>query len=343
MPDISTSGRSLGWAVIGASTIAREFMVDAIRAAGGEPLWVVSGSAELAARFARDCAIPRHTTELAEALADGAVAAVYVGSANSKHCAQVLAAAKAGKHVLCDKPLASRRSDAVEMVRACEKAGVVLAVNHHLRASPVHKEMRKRIAAGEIGDARSLLILHAGWLRPELQTWRLSDPAEGAIYLDLSVHDIDLARFLLNQEPLTAIGLGGTLSLGANGVHDHAMYALVMNGGTFVQVHESFVTPGAESQVLVLGSEGTMTAVNSLRQTPGGSLTVKRDGAAELVEVGPENPYLDTLRQFLAAVATGQRPLASGYDGLIALQAAEAVAAAAAKGRSVNVQSRIRV
>ena len=64
-----TRGR-LGWALIGASTIAREYMVDAIRGAGDEPLWVVSQNADHAGKFSADCRIPRHTTDLAEALAD---------------------------------------------------------------------------------------------------------------------------------------------------------------------------------------------------------------------------------------------------------------------------------
>jgi 1,5-anhydro-D-fructose reductase (1,5-anhydro-D-mannitol-forming) len=334
----------IGWAIVGASTIGREYMVDAIRQTGGEPLWIVSGDAARAKAFAQACDIAQHTVELCDALADERVKLIYVGSINFHHRAQVIVSAEAGKHVLCDKPLATRYRDGLEMVKACERAGVVLAVNHHLRASTVHQEMRRLIETGAIGDVRSVLILHAGWLRPELQTWRLSDPLEGAIYLDLSVHDVDLARFLLGQEPLTAIGVGAAIRLGGPGVHDHAMYTLVMSGGTMVQVHESFVTPGAGSLVQVLGSEGALVASDSLRQTAGGTLEIKdRTGATKLVPVPEQNPYVMTIQRMLATIEKQDRPLANGFDGLVSLGAAEAIDSAATKGRSINVESKIKV
>ncbi len=329
----------VGWALVGASTIAREYMVDAIRRAGGKPLWIMSHDADRAAAFARDLDIAGWCDSMDELLADERVSAVYVSSVNSEHRQQVLKAAAAGKHVLCDKPLATRSADALEMVRACEKAGVVLAVNHHLRSSPVHQTMQRMIAAGDIGTVRSLMILHAGYLRPVLQSWRIKDPAEGAIYLDLSVHDIDLASFLLQQAPQTAVAIGAGVALGDAGIHDHAMYALKMSGDTFVQVHESFVTPDVESQVVALGSEGVLVASGTLAQKSTGTLMRRLNGRNETIPLRANDIYADTVEQFLAAIGGADGPRASGRDGLAALAGAEAVAKAAATGKSVTVKT----
>jgi 1,5-anhydro-D-fructose reductase (1,5-anhydro-D-mannitol-forming) len=337
-PIAESDGNVVGWGLIGASTIAREYMVDAIRRSGGAPLWVMSRDEAHRAEFARDLGIRHHCGDLAGMLADPRVKAVYVSSINSLHRAQVLQAARAGKHILCDKPLATRSSDALKMVRACEKAGVVLGVNHHLRSSPVHQTMRRMIAAGDIGEVRSLIIIHAGLLRPILQTWRIRDPAEGAIYLDLSVHDIDLACFLLQQTPALASGIGDALMLGDAKAHDHAMYALRMSGGAFVQVNESFVTPDVESLVMAYGSEGILIASGTLAQKSSGTLTRRLRGRNESIPLRPNDTYADTVAQFIAATEGRGSPHATGRDGLVSLAGAEAVARAVATRRTVEIK-----
>lgn len=335
-------GGGIGWAIAGASTIAREFMVDGIRNAGDKPLWVISRDAAHAGRFALECGIENHGTDLQIALSDPQVKAVYVGSANSRHHEQVLAAAAAGKHVLCDKPLATNTADAREMVSACSRAGVVLAVNHHLRASRLHQKMRQMIESGEIGEVRAISVLHAGLLRPALQTWRIEDESEGAIYLDLSVHDIDLARFLSRQEPVTVAGIGGCMHLGKRGIHDHAMYVMTLSGGAFLQGHESFVTPDVESKVLVLGSTGMLEARGSLSQAAAGALVHRASGAEMPIPIEPVDLYLDTISHFRSAIAGNGTPLASGEDGLISLAAAEAVREAVTTGSKMNVGEQSR-
>src|SRR6185437_12986073 len=140
------------WALIGASTIAEEWMVDAIRSQpDGEIVTVLSGSAERGRGFAEKYVIPSHSTDLGSVLADPAITAVYVSSTNKKHLSQALAAAKAGKHVLCEKPLALTEDEAAQMIEACESHGVKLGTNHHLRCAATHRKLRELIRAGAIG------------------------------------------------------------------------------------------------------------------------------------------------------------------------------------------------
>ena len=102
------------WGLIGASTIAREWVIDAIRAAGGEVVAVLSGDPERGNRFAAENDIATAVTSL-DALLGGGVDAVYISTTNELHRDQVFAAAAAGKHVMCEKPLALTLADAQAM------------------------------------------------------------------------------------------------------------------------------------------------------------------------------------------------------------------------------------
>jgi 1,5-anhydro-D-fructose reductase (1,5-anhydro-D-mannitol-forming) len=158
------AGEGLRWGFIGATTIAKEWMIAAAREAGGEVAAVLSSDAARGAAYARENGIGRATTDLGDLLGSG-VDAVYIATTNEKHKEQALAAARAGKHVLCEKPLALTLSDAREMVGACRKAGVVMATNHHLRNAASHRAMRDAVKAGRIGRplfARVFRISRAG-------------------------------------------------------------------------------------------------------------------------------------------------------------------------------------
>jgi len=119
-------------------------------------------------------------TSLPALLADPRVDSVYVSTTNELHKAQTLAAAAAGKHVLCEKPLALSVAAAREMIAACAAAGVVLGTNHHLREAASHRKIRELVRSGAIGKPRFAKVFHAGLLPPHLQGWRLRDPGAGA-------------------------------------------------------------------------------------------------------------------------------------------------------------------
>ena len=134
------------WGLIGASTIAREWVIGAIRAKGGEVVSVLSSNAERGRAYAAKNGIARAATALDEILNDPAIDAVYISTTNELHRDQAIAAARAGKHVLCEKPLALSLEDACQMIAEARDAGVVLATNHHLRNAASHRAMRAAIA-----------------------------------------------------------------------------------------------------------------------------------------------------------------------------------------------------
>src|SRR5436190_17336752 len=144
--------RPLGWGLIGASDIARTRMIAAIRAQPDSAVVaVMSSQIERARGYAAETNIPRAYDTLDAILSDPAVDVVYISTTNDLHAQQTLAAARAGKHVLCEKPLALSLNDAREMVVTCQAAGVVMATNHHLRNAATHRTLRRLIAEGTIG------------------------------------------------------------------------------------------------------------------------------------------------------------------------------------------------
>ena len=195
------------WGLIGAAVIGREWMIDAIRQAGGDIVAVMSTDPARGRAYAKEFGIPKAVGSLPELFSAG-VEAVYISTTNERHRAETIAAAEAGVHVLCEKPLATSLADARDMVAASKRAGITLATNHHLRNGAVAGAMRTMIAAGRIGRPLIARLVHAGYLPEHLHGWRLRDPKGGAgAVLDLTVHDADLLRFILGDEPESCRGV----------------------------------------------------------------------------------------------------------------------------------------
>ena len=167
------------WGLIGASTIASEHVIGAIRAQGHEIVTVLSGDAgrgaDYAARHASRRAPPTSTLSSPTPGLD----AVYISTTNEKHHPQALAAIAAGKHVLCEKPLAMTHGRGGGDGAGGGGEGVVFATNHHLRNAGAHLAIREMIAAGRIGRVLSVRVFHAVHLPPHLQGWRINDAGGG--------------------------------------------------------------------------------------------------------------------------------------------------------------------
>lgn len=324
----------MNWAFVGASTIAGQYLISAVRAqAGSDVAWVISGSADRARSFAKTHSIAQSGTDLSAALADPAVDAVYISSTNEKHHAQAIAAIAAGKHVLCEKPLATSIADAQAMVKAAEKAGLVFATNHHLRSAGSLRAICDLIGSGKVGKVLSLRVFHAVELPLHLRGWRLDNPtAGGGVIADLTVHNADTVRFLLGEDPVSVVAHMDATGLG-QGVEDSAMSVWAMPSGAMVFSHESFTHPFAASGIEVHGTKGSILARGVLSQEPVGEIDLVTAQGTTRVEYDRTGLYETVVWAFAAAVAGKTTPAATGRDGVKSLQIAEAVRAAAVSGQ----------
>ena len=328
------------WGLVGASTIAGEWVIDAIRATGGEIVSVMSSNADRGAAYAARHKIPRAVTTLDALVNDAQIDAVYISTTNELHRDQAIAAAKAGKHVLCEKPLALALDDAHAMIEAAKEAGVVLATNHHLRNAASHRAMRDAIAVGRIGKPLSARVFHAVYLPPHLQGWRLDKPqAGGGVILDITVHDADTLRFVLNDDPVEAVALSQSGGMGKQGLEDAVMGVLRFKSGVIAQFHDGFTTQYAETGFEVHGTEGSLIARNVMTQKPVGTVVLRNAEGEQVLPLEQRNLYETALEAFHNAVQGKGAVSASGADGIWSLATALAVAQSVKSGNVVQIRT----
>jgi 1,5-anhydro-D-fructose reductase (1,5-anhydro-D-mannitol-forming) len=333
------SAPPLRWGLIGGSKMALEYVGPAILAAGHTIAAVASASRERAEQLAAAHGAGAVHTAYEELLASGEVDAVYVSSTNEQHAPQAIAAARAGVHVLCEKPLAMSADEARAMIHAAREASVVLATNHHLRQVPTHRTVRALIADGVLGQPLAVRVMHASFIAPEWRGWRLETPAAGAgVVYDLTVHDADLLRFLLGDEVEQVTALASPPLLAVEGVEDAVMSVLRFVGGTLAFCHDAFTTPNAENKIEIYGSEGALQIAGGMYGHGGCEAWLVRGEQRELVaRREAPNLYESVARELAAAVAGDGAPSSSGEDGLRSLQVAEAVRESLRAGRAVDL------
>jgi 1,5-anhydro-D-fructose reductase (1,5-anhydro-D-mannitol-forming) len=330
------------WGLIGASTIARQFMIDAIRAEGdGEVSAVMSSSPQRAQAYARENGIPAAFSSLDELLA-GDIDAVYISTTNELHLEQALAAARAKKHVLCEKPLALTSDDARKMVDACKAAGVVLGTNHHLRNAGAHRAMREAIASGRIGKPIAARVFHSVYLPEHVQGWRLTKPqAGGGVVLDITVHDADTLRFVLGDDPVEISAFTQSAGMAVSGLEDGAMCIWRFKSGVVAQSHEGFTTKFAGTGFEVHGTEGSLVAKDVMTQKPIGQVVLRTEKGEEELSFDRDDLYERSVRAFHAAIRGEGTPSATGEDGAWSLACAEAALQSARSGKAVAIDPKL--
>jgi 1,5-anhydro-D-fructose reductase (1,5-anhydro-D-mannitol-forming) len=328
------------WGLIGASTVARAYMVRAINAQpNGRVAALASSDPVRGAAFAAEHGIPRVHAAVEQLLADPEIDAVYISTTNERHEPQTLAAAAAGKHVLCEKPLALTFDGAKRMVAACRDAGVVLGTNHHLRNAATHRAMRELVANGAIGRPLAVRVFHAVYLPEFLQGWRVMNAqAGGGVILDITVHDADTLRFVLDDEPVAVTAMTASQGMAAEGLADAVMGVIRFERGALVQFHDAFTIRHTLTGFEVHGTDGSLLARDVMTQEPRGEVVLRRGASEERIDPGPsEDLYVRSVRNFTNAMLGTGEPSATGEDGVRSLAVALATAEAAQSGRVVAV------
>jgi 1,5-anhydro-D-fructose reductase (1,5-anhydro-D-mannitol-forming) len=215
---------------------------------------------------------------------------------------------------------------------------VLLATNHHLRNAATHRAMREAIKQGRIGKPLFARVFHAVYLPPHLQGWRIEKPAAGGgVVLDITVHDADTLRFVLDDEPVSvsAMTTGGAMS--AAGLADGVMGVIRFKGGVLAQFHDAFTTRYATTGFEVHGEEGSLIGRDCMTQAPIGEILLRHAKGEETVPLVPENLYIRSVRLFSEAVAGRGAPAATGEDGVKSLSVALSAAEAARTGRETPI------
>jgi 1,5-anhydro-D-fructose reductase (1,5-anhydro-D-mannitol-forming) len=332
----------INWGLIGASDIAKTRMIPAIRSRPDSTITgVLSSSAERAKSYAAENSIPKAYHKLDDFLQAPEIDVVYVSTTNELHAAQAIAAAKAGKHILSEKPLALTLADAEAMVRTAKEKGLVFGTNHHLRNAVTHRTMRRMIKEGVIGKPLAARVFHAVYLPPRLQGWRVNRPEAGGVILDITVHDADTLHFLLDDDVQDVVARSAQQGVGQGDLADAVMGVMYFRNGTLAMFHDAFTIKHTQTGVEVHGTEGSLIAKNVMTQDPVGEVFLSRNGAVSEVALGePEDLYVHIVRHFNDAVQGRGQPFATGEDGIRSLAVGLAVQESAKTGQRVPVHYR---
>ena len=338
---VSKLPHQLGWGLIGASDVARSRLIPAINSfPDSKVVAVYSRDSERAKTYARENGISKAYSELTELLADPAVDVVYISTTNEKHRDEVIAAAHAGKHVLCEKPLALTLEDALAMKEACTQAGVILGTNHHLRNSVTHRVMRQLVLEGAIGRVLAARVFHAVHLPKRLRGWRLkSVEAGGGVIFDITVHDADVLHFVLGSQAEEVVALAVSQGLGEGGLEDAVMGVIRFPGSVLAQFHDAFTIKHGKTGLQIYGTEGALIGDEVMTQEPKGTVVLRREDKTEKVPLlDPEDLYRHQVRHFTAAIRGTGTPFTTADDGIESLAVALAVHESVASGRAVRVR-----
>jgi 1,5-anhydro-D-fructose reductase (1,5-anhydro-D-mannitol-forming) len=330
---MTTSDR-IGWGIVGLGRIAETEIAPAVTAARNSTLsGVVSRDRAKAQDFAGRHGAASAYDDYRALLDDPAVDAVYIATPNALHADQVVAAAEAGKHVLCDKPLATTVADAERAVAACDAAGVRLGITFQTRNHAGMRDIRDLLAAGGIGSVR-LVQVELGPGRKLPQNWRTDPGLAGlGVMNNLGVHAYDLLRYLLGAEVVEATAVVD-VEPGLE-VDTLALALLRFDNGALAYVNANQSLPNPQQNLAVYGTEGTVLGRDVTRPDLTGSISViGRDGTTERT-VSSAGAFLATVGNFADAVLEGRDPSPSGLDGLRNAELTAALARSARERRSV--------
>jgi 1,5-anhydro-D-fructose reductase (1,5-anhydro-D-mannitol-forming) len=328
-----------GWGLVGTGRIAEERILPAINAhAGNQLVGVVSRDRERAEAFAKRFKAARAYTSYDELLRNPEVTVVAIHTPNSQHAAQAIAAARAGKHVFCDKPMATSVAEAERVVRECEKAGVKLGVNFHNRSMPSFIETRGLIASGAIGEVRLVQIEASPGARSGERsgTWRLDARLAGlGTTYSIGVHIFDILRYLLGSEVTMVSTFFDTAPGVMEGVN---LSTLRFANGVLAQVSVHETAPLPRNDFVIYGSKGRIVGQGLTRSRAAGELRVTMaDGRTSVTEFPVTDAHAAAVAAFSDALIEGREPAPCGLDGLRSAQLAEAMARSAADGVHVRM------
>ena len=327
----------IGVAVIGAGRIGRIHAVNAAANPRARILHVFDENRDSQQALADLIGAKPATIE--EIFASKSVDAVLVCSPTDTHVELITAAAQSGKAVFCEKPVDLD----VERVRTCldviEAKGVPFMVAFNRRFDPDVVELRRRVLAGEVGDVELITITSKDPGPPPLDYVKRS----GGFFRDMLIHDFDMVRFLMNEEPIQVYAVGGALvspELHALGEVDTAAVTLQTATRRIATITSSRrATYGYDQRIEVHGSKGQLAMTNlpvnrlmtadatGFRTAPALHSFMERYAAAYKVEIDA----------FIQSLVEGTAPSPSGRDGLQAQRLADAATESFNSGRPVRL------
>ncbi|HEV8229664.1 MAG TPA: Gfo/Idh/MocA family oxidoreductase [Candidatus Limnocylindria bacterium] len=293
---------------------------------------IAAATREEAAPLAAECGARIEDSAASLCAADD-VDLVVVATPTYLHSEHAVAAARAGKHVFCEKPIARELSEAKEMIAACEEAGVRLAVGHVVRFFPEYRRAKELLDDGTLGRPAMVTLTRGNFSVGSARAWYLDPRKSGGVVLDLMLHDLDTLRWWFG-EPSRVYGRWLRASEGL----EYALATIRYDDRPIVHVEASWAEhAGFRTGFEIRGDRGMLThdsrAVAPLTlQSPAAENAPAMMAAPTLAE----SPYRAQLRDLRDRLLRGEPPLVDGREGLRSLALGLAVIESARSGEVVT-------
>jgi predicted dehydrogenase len=314
----------IAWGILGCARIARRGLIPGIRdSQTGRLQAIASRDGEKVRAWAAEFDIPRAYGDYDELLRDRDIQAVYIPLPNELHKPWTLKAAEAGKHVLCDKPLALSAAQAEEMVDACRRQGVLLMEGFMWRHHPRTTQVLELIRQDAIGAVR--LVRCSFSFSVDHKDWRL-DPARGGGALwDIGCYGLNTCRLVCGGEPQRVAAVA---RWGPTGVDMTNAVALRFAGDVLAQIDCSFEQPYRCSFEMI-GTTGVLEVPQAYLPGDAPQIVLRRGEEIETITVPALNQYAQMVDHFGRAVLAGQALSPPAEDGLANMRLLDRVLAAA--------------
>jgi predicted dehydrogenase len=305
--------------ILGCARICRRGLIPGIHSSGVARLAAIaSRDANTAAAWATEFAIPRHYSSYEALVADPAIDAVYIPLPNELHREWVLRCAAAGKHVLCEKPLALNVAEAESMVAACREAGVILMEAFMWRHHPRVAHVRRMLAEGELGELR--LVKMDFSFDIDRGDWRLDPARGGGALFDLGCYAINAARLFTGDEPIEVAARAHRYQ---SGVDMTLAMALSFPQDRLALADCSFECPN-RNRLEIVGTKAAVELPDGVLPAVESQLVIRRGREAEVLSFPACDQYAEQVKAFCAGIAAGKLP-APAEDGLNNMRAVERV------------------
>ena len=315
---MSTNKLNVG--IIGAGRIGKVHAETlAFRVPEAFPLAIADVNRAAAVAVADRCGIAKVTTDYREILADPSIKAVLICSSTDTHADLIVEAAQAGKHIFCEKPIDHTLARIDKALAAVEKAGVKLQIGFNRRFDPNFARVRHAVASGEIGSPHLMHIISRDPAPPPISYVKVS----GGIFLDMTIHDFDMARFLIGdevEEIYTSAGVMVDPEIGKAGDLDTALIVLRFRNGVIGTIDNSRkAVYGYDQRVEILGSGGSVSTANCYpnQATVSTAESVRRDLPLNFFMERYTESFANEMRAFVHAVVTDTPTPVTGIDGRI--------------------------
>lgn len=331
------SDRILRWGIIGCAGIAKGAVIPAIQqSTSGTVLAIASRSLEKAKATAEQLGIPRAYGSYEELVADDNIDAVYIPLPNHLHREWAIRAAEAGKHILCEKPLALTASEAEEMVAAAERSGVLLAEAFMYRHHPRYERIAEIVRSGEIGELRGLHGTFTFNNAGDKSNFRYVAAWGGGSVYDIGCYPISAARLIMGKEPeaVTARALfspeHGDVDMMASGLIEfEGDVSLTFDCGMWADFRNTFE---------ILGTTGRIEIPSAFVASPGTDGFIVVSGGQRREEaVSVPNQYVLQVDDFANAVFEGTPLRFAPRDAVSNMKVIDACLASARQKKRINL------